>query len=137
MISKDTPIGTKVYTIESWSERIVKAKIEEICVENIENGRTYAKLKGLYDCDNDEDTDAYGSWGCFLENLYLTKEEVLIARDEENKKEILKYKSQIKDINDLINFCLSHCIANGEEYTNWNARKAVIEKAKEFGIKIK
>lgn len=33
-------------------------------------------------------------------------------------------------------FCLDHCVAKAEEYTDWDAREAAIQKAREFGIDV-
>ena len=133
MINKDIPIGTKVYLEEYWTGRIVKAKIVDF---EIYKGKDYAKLEGLFDCDDDEDTDTIGSFGGALENLYLTKEEAINSLNDKNNKEVEEYKETIKSIEDLVVFCLDNCVANAEEYTNWNARRAAIEKAKEYGIDI-
>lgn len=124
-------IGTKIYTREYWSQRIVKAKVTNIYEEK---GQKYVSLQGLYDCD--EDTDMIGSFGALLDNIYLTKEEAIQAMLENSRKNILKYKEEMKTIDDIINFCLENCII-GEEYTDYDARNAVIERAKELGIKIK
>lgn len=130
---KNLKIGMKIYTKEYWSQRIVKAKVTKIYEEK---GQKYVSLHGLYDCDEDEDTDMIGSFGALLDNIYLTKEEALQAMLENSRQNILKYKEEMKTIDDIINFCLENCIL-GEEYTDYDARNAVIERAKELGIKIK
>lgn len=45
-----------------------------------------------------------------------------------------KYKAEITGVNELVKFALKYCIANGNEYTNEEARQAYIERAKELGF---
>ena len=42
------------------------------------------------------------------------------------------YRSQIKSVKDLVVFMYNHCVARAEEYTDWEAREVVAEKAKEL-----
>lgn len=129
---KNLAIGMKIYTNEHWSDRIVKAKVTKIYEEN---EKKIVRLEGLYNVDEDEDTDMIGSFGALIEDIYSTKEEALNAKKEKSRKNILKYKNKLKTIDDIINFCLDTCIC-GDEYTNYDARIAVIERSKELGIKI-
>lgn len=129
---KNLKIGMKIYTKEYWSDRIVKAKVTKIYEEN---EKKTVSLEGLYNVDEDEDTDMIGSFGALIEDIYSTKEEALNAKKEKSRKNILKYKNKLKTIDDIINFCLDTCIC-GDEYTNYDARIAVIERSKELGIKI-
>ena len=68
----------------------------------------------------------------------LTKREVtrLFGIIEELKKEeekkIAEIKAKIKDTGDLVAFMYDHCVACAEEYTDWTARRAVKEIAKEM-----
>ena len=59
--------------------------------------------------------------------LYYGKE---LKKEEENK--IAEIKEKIKDTSDLVAFMYDHCVACAEEYTDWTARKAVKEIAKEM-----
>lgn len=129
---KNLTIGMKIYTNKHWSDRIVKAKVTKIYEEN---EKKTVGLEGLYNVDEDEDTDMIGSFGALVEDIYSTKEEALNAKKEKSRKNILKYKNKLKTIDDIINFCLDTCIC-GDEYTNYDARIAVIERSKELGIKI-
>ena len=40
--------------------------------------------------------------------------------------------AKIKDASDLVAFMYDHCVACAEEYTDWTARRAVKEIAKEM-----
>ena len=52
-------------------------------------------------------------------------------KNEEEKK-IAEIKAKIKDTGDLVAFMYDHCVACAEEYTDWTARRAVREIAKEM-----
>ena len=47
------------------------------------------------------------------------------------------YRKQINSIEDLVIFCLNHTVSHTEEYTDYEAREVAVEKAKQFGVKIK
>ena len=51
---------------------------------------------------------------------------------KEEEKKIAEIKAKIKDASDLVAFMYDHCVACAEEYTDWTARKAVKEIAKEM-----
>lgn len=67
-----------------------------------------------------------------LTKLYHTYEECLNAKELKSKQTIENYKSQIKTIEDLVKFMYNNCVACAEEYTDWDARKAAAERAKEL-----
>lgn len=67
-------------------------------------------------------------------DLFKTEAE---AKDEVKRRHddsVKQYMSEITDVNSLVSFCLNHCVASAEEYTDWNAREAVEIKAKELGL---
>ena len=80
----------------------------------------------------DIEWDDGGNSGCLLKNLYASREELQkeLKKEEENK--IAEIKAKIKDASDLVAFMYDHCVACAEEYTDWTARKAVKEIAKEM-----
>jgi len=55
---------------------------------------------------------------CRFENIYANGKEY--------------YKESIKDVNDLIKFMYDNVVSKADEYTNWEARDAVKERAKEL-----
>lgn len=46
------------------------------------------------------------------------------------------YCDSITDIDSLVSFCMNNCVACADEYTDYNARKAVMIKAEELGIEL-
>ena len=71
-----------------------------------------------------------------VESLHPTRQDCVNAYNECQRSSTECYKSEIKDINDLVSFCLLHTVAYAEEYTDYAARQAVIERALELGIVI-
>lgn len=67
-----------------------------------------------------------------LTKLYHTNEECLHAMKLKSEQTIQNYKSQIKTVEDLVEFMYNNCVACAEEYTDWDARKAAAERAKEL-----
>ena len=67
-----------------------------------------------------------------LTDLYHTYEECLNAKKLKSKETIQNYKSQIKTVEDLVEFMYDNCVSCCEEYTDWDARKAAAERAKQL-----
>ena len=58
--------------------------------------------------------------------------ELDLMKMSEEEKKIAEIKAKIKDVGDLVEFMYDHCVACAAEYTDWTARKAVKEIAKEM-----
>ena len=66
-------------------------------------------------------------------NLYGSENELKEAIRKESQDRINDIKSNIHDINDFVKFLYDNCVATGAcEYTDWDARKAAKEIAKEM-----
>lgn len=123
---KNPKIGQKVWFLEPWGQCIHSAKITalgetEVSVRNPEK-YPYADIEW----------DDGGNSGCLLKNLYTSREELQKEIKKEEEKKIAEIKAKIKDANDLVAFMYDHCVACAEEYTDWTARRAVKEIAKEM-----
>ena len=119
-------IGQKVWFLEPWGQCIHSAKITalgetEVSVRNPEK-YPYADIEW----------DDGGSSGCLLKDLYASREELQKELKKEEEKKIAEIKAKIKNTGDLVAFMYDHCVACVEEYTDWTARRAVIEIAKEM-----
>lgn len=119
-------IGQKVWFLEPWGQCIHSAKITalgetEVSVRNLEK-YPYADIEW----------DDGGNSGCLLKNLYTSREELQKELKKEEEKKIAEIKAKIKDANDLVAFMYDHCVSCAEEYTDWTARRAVKEIAKEM-----
>lgn len=119
-------IGQKVWFLEPWGQCIHSAKITalgetEVSVRNPEK-YPYADIEW----------DDGGNSGCLLKNLYASCEELQKELKKEEEKKIAEIKAKIKDASDLVAFMYDHCVACAEEYTDWTARRAVKEIAKEM-----
>lgn len=80
-------------------------------------GQTYAIFNGT---------------GCKLEDAYLSKQACLDAKQRSDEAEIEAIKAKIQTVEDLVRYMYNNVVSCAEEYTNWNARKAVAIRAKEL-----
>ena len=116
-------IGQEVWFAEACNQRIHSAKL--IALDEVEvSTRKYPYA--------DIEWDDGGNSGCLLKNLYASCEELQKELKKEEEKKIAEIKAKIKDASDLVAFMYDHCVACAEEYTDWTARKAVKEIAKEM-----
>ena len=116
-------IGQKVWFLEYWSQMPKCATIVSFETIKPDKERTVAKLHW----------DDGGTNSMLVEDLYSTKEELLCAEKEKSRKRIEKFKEEIKDVKDLIQFMLDNVVSTGaEEYVDWDARTAAIEREKEL-----
>ena len=120
---KNFEIGQKVWFLEPWSKMPKSATIVSFETIKPDKERTVAKLH----------LDEGGTNSMLVDNLYSTKEELLCAEKEKSRKRIEKFKEEIKDVKDLIQFMFDNVVSTGaEEYADWDARTAVIERSKEL-----
>ncbi len=122
----NTRIGQKVWFLEPWSNCIHSAKIIALgeTEASARDPKTYpyAEIKW----------DDGGNSNRLLRDLYSSREELQAELKKAEEKKIDEIKSKIKDVNDLVAFMYDHCVASAEEYTDWIARRAVKEIAKEM-----
>ena len=65
----------------------------------------------------------------------FSAKEAQVAIQQKQNDQVAKYKNQIKTVDDLINFPLTHCFM-GEEYTDDEVVRAYKERANELGFEI-
>lgn len=123
---KNPKIGQKVWFFEPWGHCIHSAKITalgetEVSVRDPEK-YPYADIKW----------DIGGNSKRLLRDLYSSREELQKELKKAEEKKISEIKAKIKDANDLVTFMYNNCVASAEEYTDWTARRAVREIAKEM-----
>lgn len=123
---RNPKIGQRVWFLEQWNHCIHSAKIialgeTEVSVRDTKK-YPYAEIKW----------DVGGNSNCLLRNLYSSREELQKEIKKAEEKKISEIKSKIKNVNDLVAFMYDHCVACAEEYTDWTARRAVKEIAKEM-----
>ena len=122
---KTWAVGDTCWYEESWSGCFYECEIIKIkYIVDKKNGTTtpYATIKNK----NPGGIQTFDSW---FEKLAESRDE-LVARNNAVKD---AYLTEINSKDDLIHFMFNHCI-NGVEYTDEEAREAVIEKMTEFGI---
>lgn len=69
-------------------------------------------------------------------SVYESQQACMDAFNQAQRNKTDEYKQTICSINDLVSFCLNHTVSYAEEYTDYAARKAVIERASELGLTI-
>ena len=123
---KNPKIGQKVWFLEPWGKCIHSAKITAL-------GETEVSVRDPKKYPYaDIEWDDGGNSGCLLQNLYASREKLQKELKKEEEKKIAEIKAKIKDTGDLVAFMYDHCVACAEEYTDWTARRAVKEIAKEM-----
>ena len=116
-------IGQEVWFAEACNQRIHSAKL--IALDEVEVSTRkylYAKIEMDDGC----------RLGWPLKNLYASRKELQKELKKEEEKKIAEIKAKIKNAGDLVAFMYDHCVACAEEYTDWTARRAVKEIAKEM-----
>ena len=77
--------------------------------------------------------DNLGSFAAIEECIFKTKEDAVKSYEEYTSKLVKKYKDEIRTLEDLVKFPLSHCIYGGGKYMGKEgAREAYKIKAKEI-----
>lgn len=120
--------GQVVYVHEIWSDSIVKATTTGTFSDGYSIPVHY---QSIVDRDGNEITSMVGSSFRSSSEIWKSAADAYAARDKKQQEKLAAYKNKIKDMKTLILFPLDHCL-NGEEYTNYDARTAYKERAKEL-----
>ncbi len=122
--------GRPVWFLGIWSDLPTKARIMEI---KAENGIEYAHVN----CVHDEEYSAIGPQDIQFERLYPSKEALLTAMAEKERQYVAEIKAGIQTMEDCIRYLYDHHVARGTEYTDWSARKAIQDLARErWGLEL-
>lgn len=127
MLNKErATTGQTVCIKENWTGLIVRGRICEIYDNGIRiHGESYVNPDGT------ERQPYYGETGAKWEHVWLTAEDAYAGMECQSEAAVSAYCTEITDLASLLQFPLKHCL-NGEEYTDWEAKKAYELKAKEF-----
>lgn len=119
-------IGDEVWGIQrGWSEGIINGKITKIETVTTHNDK---EIDVIY-----IQGDSWMMSGTVTEkDVYKSRNDAEKAYNAEIQNRIEEYKSKIHTVEDLVRFMFNENVAHAEEYTNYEARQAVIEKAKEL-----
>ena len=74
---------------------------------------------------------AFGSHSVHFDDLYPSKGDLLKAMFDEAMKKTAEIKASIQSKDDCIRYMFNHTISCAEEYTDWTARRAIQQIAKE------
>lgn len=119
MGEKTFKVGDRVWFWEPWVNQSMSGVIARINIFE----PNYAYIK----------RDEGGETTRYFNDLFPTEKKLLEFRKEKDDQLISQYKSEINNIEDLIKFMYDNVISTkGCGYTNYCARTAVREKAKEL-----
>ena len=94
------------------------------CAENeLSTGKNVYKVHSL---------DNYGTFTVLEDYIFATKEDAHKANIEASANIVRQYKAEIKTLKDLLEFPLTHCLACGEDYTDYEAQRAYRIRANEL-----
>lgn len=119
-MSKKFQTNDKVFYRTTWVEHNTGIIIGEKMVE----GQLYYKIKGT---GNTIGTDYAKDSDCFH-----TAKELFDHVESESNALKNKYRAEITDVKSLVQFMFDNTVSCAEEYTNWEARWACIEAAKDL-----
>lgn len=76
--------------------------------------------------------DTKGTMCVKADNCFHSKKELFAYLQLTFDNACQKYRNEITDVDSLVTFMYNHVVAPAEEYTDWEARHAVKEAAKEL-----
>lgn len=79
--------------------------------------------------------DTFGTFCPKLSECFTSEKELLEYLQHKSNSKVKEYCSQLTDLESVLRFMYSKHVACAEEYTDWEARRAVRQRVKElFGI---
>ena len=126
---KDIKVGeTTVWVQEHWSGAIESGTVTEILYtkpnERYPEPIPYVNIK--------LNRPAIGSRDCSLKDAFTSKEEIVAYLNQKTEKYKADIKAQIHSVTDLVKFMYDNTVSSADEYTDWDARSAVREIAKDM-----
>lgn len=115
---EDIKIGQTVWFVQPFSQinrGIVETKSSD------SNKFDYVLVSDRHSCGN-----------VLASDCFPTREALEKGLTERSEKQVKEYCDSIHDISDLMRFIFRHPIAAAEEYTDWDARRAVAMKTQEL-----
>lgn len=93
---------------------------------------TEAKITAMYDTHAATHLTHGGTMNIRFADMFATKNELMQAMRDESNRNVAKAKDSIQTVEDLVRYMYDHVVAHAEEYTDYDARRAVRERAKEL-----
>lgn len=120
---KNVKVGDDVWFENKWVNGPVNGTVIELKETELPNSKTapYAEINWKNG----------GTSGVLLENLFATKEELTAFIRARNTKKIQEIKNSLTDVNALVTYMFNTPLC-AEEYTDYVAREAVKQRAKEL-----
>ena len=127
----DFKVGDHVWGIQrGWCEGIINGEIKkfETTTDYKDKSAKFVYIRNNY---------AMLSGYVKEDDIYKSKSDAEKAYKEEIQNRIKEYKSRINTVEDLVKFMFNENVTCAEEYTDYEARQAAIEKSKELlGIEL-
>lgn len=117
---EDIKIGQKVWVVANWAHTPISGTVESI--KYIGPSEPYAKV-----CWDSH----FGTSGVLLDELYASLEDLQKEEKAKQNAAVAEIKSTICDVKDLVVF-MYHIVLNGDEDVDYDAKRAVCERAKEL-----
>lgn len=76
--------------------------------------------------------DTHGTQTIAVSNCFHTAEELNAYNQQTSDAQVLEYRASISTVSDLVRFMYDHTVSKAEEYTDWEARAAACDAAKEL-----
>lgn len=122
----DFKVGDHVWGIQrGWCEGIINGEIKKFETITDYKGKS---AKFVYIRNNYAMLSGYAK----EDDIYKSKSDAEKAYKEEIQNRIKEYKSRINTVEDLVKFMFNENVTCAEEYTDYEARQAAIERTKEL-----
>ena len=108
-------IGQTIWFKERWSGMPTEAKITAVHDTHAETHLTHG-----------------GTMNVRFADMFVNKNELIQAMQDKSNRNVADIKASIRTVEDLVCYMYDHVVANAEEYTDYDARRAVRERAKEL-----
>ena len=113
---------------------ITNAKIGQIIwfKERWSGMPTEAKITAVYDTHAETHLTHGGTMNVRFADMFVSKNELMRTMQDESNRNVAVIKASIQTVEDLVRYMYDHVVANAEEYTDYDARRAVRERAREL-----
>lgn len=116
---EDMELGQEIWFSDAW-DNILSGKI----IRFYDDHSGYVGIKGT--------RGNPGTQGVKINGCYPSRQELLDAMEAESERRRKKFCEEIRTTGDLARFMYSHAVSCTGEWTDWDARRAAAERAKDL-----
>lgn len=121
-----------IFIFKTGDKIYLKDHYDNFCAAIIESDPYDGEFQDYYKVSLTDGN--HGTIGAKKDECFATMEECVKYHQAESDQKVQEYMRSISTPEDLVLFCLKNNVACAEEYTDWEARTAAINMAKQFGI---